>query len=185
MSPAGGNFEEPVTQGTLKVVGAFHGLSRARSDARRYPAIDPLDSWSMYSGIIDPETVTRLRKLLQHGSDVQQMMTVVGEEGTSTEDFTVSLKADFFDSCYLQQNAFDEVDAATPAERQKFVFGKVLEVIDADFRFTDKAEARRQMFEVTDLFRNWNYAPTDSDEYRQWLDKIDQFLSQAPVPTGA
>lgn len=181
VSPAGGNFEEPVTQGTLKVVGAFHGLSRARSDARRYPAIDPLDSWSMYSGIIDPDTVARLRTLLQHGNEVQQMMTVVGEEGTSIEDFTVSLKADFFDGCYLQQNAFDEVDAATPAERQESVFGKVLEVIDADFRFTDKAEARRRMFEVTDLFRNWNYAPADSDEYRQWLEKIEQFLAQAPT----
>ncbi|MDD4787991.1 MAG: V-type ATP synthase subunit A, partial [Pirellulales bacterium] len=99
VSPAGGNFEEPVTQGTLKVVGAFHGLSRARSDARRYPAIDPLDSWSKYSGIIPLETVARMRRLLRHGSDVRQMMTVVGEEGTSIDDFTVALKADFFDNC--------------------------------------------------------------------------------------
>lgn len=185
VSPAGGNFEEPVTQGTLKVVGAFHGLSRARSDARRYPAIDPLDSWSKYSGIIAPETVTRMRRLLRHGSDVRQMMTVVGEEGTSIDDFTVALKADFFDNCYLQQNAFDEVDAATPADRQRFVFSKVAEVIETDFHFTDKAEARRRMFEVTDLFRNWNYAAADSDEYRQWLDKIDQFISQAQQPAGA
>jgi len=183
VSPAGGNFEEPVTQGTLKVVGAFHGLSRARSDARRYPAIDPLDSWSKYNGIVDPASVARVRQLLRHGSEVQQMMTLVGEEGTSIEDFTVALKADLFDNCYLQQNAFDEVDAATPAERQQFVFGKVIEVIDTDFQFADKAEARRRMFEVTDLFRNWNFAATDSDEYRQWLDKIDQFLSQAKEPT--
>ncbi|MGI6415535.1 MAG: V-type ATP synthase subunit A [Thermoguttaceae bacterium] len=185
VSPAGGNFEEPVTQGTLKVVGAFHGLSRARSDARRYPAIDPLDSWSKYSGIIEPEVVTRMRRLLRHGSDVRQMMTVVGEEGTSIDDFTVALKADFFDNCYLQQNAFDEVDAATPADRQRFVFSKVAEVVETEFRFTDKAEARRRMFEVTDLFRNWNYAATDSDEYRQWLDRIDQFISQAQQPAGA
>ena len=113
------------------------------------------------------------------------MMTVVGEEGTSINDFTVSLKADFFDNCYLQQNAFDEVDAATPAERQQFVFGKVLEVIDTDFQFADKAEARRRMFEVTDLFRNWNFAATDTDEYRQWLEKIDQFISQAEEPAAA
>jgi len=185
VSPAGGNFEEPVTQGTLKVVGAFHGLSRARSDARRYPAIDPLDSWSKYDGIIEPEAVARLRQLLRQGSEVQQMMTVVGEEGTSIEDFTVALKADFFDNCYLQQNAFDEVDAATPAERQKFVFNKVLEVIDTDFHFPNKSEARRSMFEVTDLFRNWNYAATDSDEYRQWLDKIDQFVARANEPVSA
>jgi V/A-type H+-transporting ATPase subunit A len=184
VSPAGGNFEEPVTQGTLKVVGAFHGLSRARSDARRYPAIDPLDSWSKYHGIIDPEAVGRVGQLLRHGNEVQQMMTVVGEEGTSIEDFTVALKADFFDNCYLQQNAFDEVDAATTAERQKFVFGKVLEVIDTDFQFADKAEARQRMFEVTDMFRNWNYAATDSDEYRQWLVKIDEFIAQAKEPAA-
>ncbi len=184
VSPAGGNFEEPVTQGTLKVVGAFHGLSRARSDARRYPSIDPLDSWSKYEGIIEPKAVDRLRRLLRHGSEVQQMMTVVGEEGTSIEDFTAALKADFFDNCYLQQNAFDEVDAATPADRQEFVFAKVLEVIDTDFHFHDKSEARRKMFEITDLFRNWNYAATDSAEYRQWLDQIDQQSAQAGQPAG-
>jgi V/A-type H+-transporting ATPase subunit A len=185
VSPAGGNFEEPVTQGTLKVVGAFHGLSRARSDARRYPAIDPLDSWSKYQGIIEPEAVARMRQLLRQGSEVQQMMTVVGEEGTGIEDFTLALKADFFDNCYLQQNAFDEVDAATPSERQKFVFAKVLEVIDADFHFADKSEARKQIFEVTDLFRNWNYAASDSDEYQEWLEKIDQFIARASQPADA
>jgi len=177
VSPAGGNFEEPVTQGTLKVVGAFHGLSRARSDARRYPAIDPLDSWSKYRGIIEPADMAKMRKVLVHGNEVQQMMTVVGEEGTSIEDFTAALKADFFDNCYLQQNAFDDVDGASPAERQQFAFAKVAEVAGLDFDFQDKAEARRKMVEVTDLFRNWNYAPTDSDEYRRLLSEIDKFIA--------
>ncbi len=177
VSPAGGNFEEPVTQGTLKVVGAFHGLSRARSDARRYPAIDPLDSWSKYVGIIAPEKVARVRVLLVRGSEIRQMMTVVGEEGTSTEDFTVALKADFFDNCYLQQNAFDDVDGATPAERQQFVFDKILEVLDLNFEFEDKSTARQTMVRGTDLFRNWNYAASDSEEYRQWLTRIDQFIA--------
>jgi V/A-type H+/Na+-transporting ATPase subunit A len=144
VSPAGGNFEEPVTQGTLKVVGAFLGLSRARSDARRYPSIDPLDSWSKYTGIIAPAKVTRMRRLLAHGNEVRQMMTVVGEEGTSAEDFTVALKADFFDNCYLQQNAYDDVDGATPAERQQFVFDKVLEVADLDLQLTDKVQVRQR-----------------------------------------
>ncbi len=177
VSPAGGNFEEPVTQGTLKVVGAFHGLSRARSDARRYPAIDPLDSWSKYAGIIDPADMVRMRRLLAHGNEVQQMMTVVGEEGTSIDDFTVALKASFFDNCYLQQNAFDQVDGATPAERQTFVFQKVREVANLDFAFSDKAAARQCLVKITDLFRNWNYAATDSDEYRQGLAAIDRFIA--------
>ena len=178
VSPAGGNFEEPVTQGTLKVVGAFHGLSRARSDARRYPAIDPLDSWTKYVGIIDTEKVEKMRRLLREGNDVRQMMTVVGEEGTSIDDFTVAQKADFFDNCYLQQNAFDEVDAATPAERQQFVFDKMIEVIDLDFGFTDKDLARKTIVGISDLFRNWNYAATDSDEYKKLLGQIDDFIAK-------
>jgi len=177
VSPAGGNFEEPVTQGTLKVVGAFHGLSRARSDARRYPAIDPLDSWSKYPGIIDPENVRKTRALLRRGNEVKQMMAVVGEEGTSIDDFTTMLKAEFFDNCYLQQNAFDEVDAATPGDRQKFVFEKLLEVVDLDFGFESKEIARNTLVTIQDLFRNWNYAPMDGDEFKSQLSKIDGFIA--------
>ena len=177
VSPAGGNFEEPVTQGTLKVVGAFHGLSRARSDARRYPAIDPLDSWSKYTGIIETEKVDFAKKLLHRGNEINQMMTVVGEEGTSTEDFVVALKAEFFDNCYLQQNAFDKVDAATASERQQFVFDKMLEVLNIEFDFEDKEKARETIFEVADFFRNWNYAGSDSDEYKKLLNQIDDFIA--------
>ncbi len=178
VSPAGGNFEEPVTQGTLKVVGAFHGLSRARSDARRYPAIDPLDSWSKYTGIIEPEKVNQVAELLRKGDEVRQMMTVVGEEGTTVEDFTIALKADFFDNVFLQQDAFDDVDAATPRERQSFVFDKVLEVINLEFAFTDKDEARKSLVQVSDLFRNLNYAATDTDEYNTILGQIDAFVAK-------
>jgi len=177
VSPAGGNFEEPVTQGTLKVVGAFQGLSRARSDARRYPAIDPLDSWSKYTGIIEPEKVAFASSVLRRGNEIHQMMTVVGEEGTSTEDFTVALKAEFFDNCYLQQNAFDKVDAATPAERQQFVFDKILDILKLEFDFDDKDTARGTIFEISDLFRNWNYAASDSDEYKNILSQIDEFIA--------
>lgn len=178
VSPAGGNFEEPVTQGTLKVVGAFHGLSRSRSDARRYPAIDPLDSWSKYPGIIEPEKIAKIQSLLRRGNEIKQMMTVVGEEGTPIEDFTTMLKAEFFDSVFLQQNAFDEVDAATGADRQRLVFDKVLEIADLDFGFDDKDEARRVLVRATDRYRNWNYAPPDSDEFNKLIEEIDGFIAR-------
>ena len=161
VSPAGGNFDEPVTQATLKVVGAFHGLSRDRSDARRYPAIDPLDSWSKYSGVIASEKVERVRTLLRHSDEVRQMMMVVGEEGTTLHDYTVMLMGEFFDSSYLQQNAFDRIDAATTQERQQFVFDKILEVLDLDFDFKEKNEARRTMMRIGNLFRDWNYTRWD------------------------
>ncbi len=79
VSPAGGNFEEPVTQATLKVVGAFHGLSRERSDARKYPAIHPLDSWSKYDGIMPKQTVQYAHYFLERGAEVGAMMKVVGK----------------------------------------------------------------------------------------------------------
>jgi V/A-type H+-transporting ATPase subunit A len=106
------------------------------------------------------------------------MMTVVGEEGTSVEDFTTSLKAEFFDNVYLQQNAFDETDAATNAERQKMVFEKVLEVLELDFEFEDKDEARRILVRLTDRYRNWNYAPWKSEEYNRIFAEIDDFISR-------
>jgi V/A-type H+/Na+-transporting ATPase subunit A len=163
VSPAGGNFDEPVTQATLKIVGAFHALSRERSDARRYPAIDPLESWSKYTGIIEPSIVRRIRTLLQQGDKIHQMMTVVGEEGTTIEDFTLMLKSEFLDTAYLQQNAFDDVDGATPRERQKFVLDKVLEVISLDFAFREKDEARTTMVKIGNLFKDLNYAPGDPE----------------------
>lgn len=177
VSPAGGSFEEPVTQGTLKVVGAFHGLSRARSDARRYPAIDPLDSWTKYTGIIEPEKVIYAREVLRRGNEVKQMMTVVGEEGTSIEDFLTMLKGEFFDDCYLQQNAYDTVDGATPSERQQLVFNKVLEVLKLKMSFKSKDEARREMFRLEDMFRNWNYSPADSQEFKQLNNQIEEFIA--------
>lgn len=163
VSPAGGNFDEPVTQATLKVVGAFHALSRERSDARRYPAIDPLESWSKYPGIIEAEKVQRIRSLLRRGDEIRQMMTVVGEEGTGIDDFTILLKSEFVDASYLQQNAFDDVDGATSRERQQFVFDKILEVIKLDFAFEEKDEARTIMMRIGNLFRDWNYVPWDPD----------------------
>ena len=124
-----------------------------------------------------PAFTARIKALLVRGNEVRQMMTVVGEEGTSIEDFTMALKTDFFDNCYLQQNAFDDVDGATPADRQIFVFDKILEVIDLEFDFKDKNEARSVMVRISDLVRNWNYAATDTDEYRELLGQIDRFIA--------
>ncbi len=160
VSPAGGNFDEPVTQATLKVVGGFHGLSRARSDARRYPAIDPLDSWSHYTPVIDSERVERARTILRRGNEVGQMMKVVGEEGTSLEDFTQYLKSEFLDAVYLQQNAFSEVDASTPAERQKEMFDVVEKALLSEYSFTDKDETRKFFLSLQQAFIDWNNTPT-------------------------
>ncbi|AEL18282.1 V-type ATP synthase subunit A [Borreliella bissettiae] len=142
VSPAGGNFEEPVTQATLKVVGAFHGLTRERSDARKFPAISPLESWSKYKGVIDSEKTEYARSFLVKGNEINQMMKVVGEEGISNEDFLIYLKSELLDACYLQQNSFDSVDAAVNSERQNYMFDIVYNILKANFEFSDKLQAR-------------------------------------------
>ena len=177
VSPAGGNFEEPVTQATLKVVGAFHGLSRNRADARRYPSIDPLDSWSKYSSFIAADKVGKGIKILQKSRSVNQMMKVVGEEGTSIHEFIDYLKGEFFDAVYLQQNAFDKTDEATTADRQKYVFGLMEEIIDRPFEFQNKDRARKFFLELRQLIISWNSTPFDSEEFKANEKQIREKIS--------
>ncbi|MFH1767582.1 MAG: V-type ATP synthase subunit A, partial [Candidatus Omnitrophota bacterium] len=177
VSPAGGNFEEPVTQATLKVVGAFLGLSRERANARKFPSIDPLDSWSRYRSFIPKEKIDRAKRILFDGNEVNQMMKVVGEEGTSMDDFILYLKGEFIDSVYLQQNGFDEVDAATSNQRQEYVFNKVLEVLEANLSFDSKDGARRFFYELRQRFIDLNYAEWESQRFKQEEEKIRAFLN--------
>ncbi|MDD7275608.1 MAG: V-type ATP synthase subunit A [Treponema sp.] len=177
VSPAGGNFEEPVTQATLKVVGSFHGLSRERSDARKYPAINPYDSWSKYKSVIRKDWVDYARGCLFHGAEVGQMMKVVGEEGTSLEDFILYLKSEFLDSVYLQQNSFDEVDAAADVERQTYVFKLLLKVLGSDFVLESKDEARGYFNQMRQKFIDWNYSVWQGDEFKKNEADINQLYA--------
>ena len=165
VSPAGGNFEEPVTQATLKVVGAFHGLSRERSDARKYPAIDPMDSWSKYPSVLNSEAVNYARKILFRGAEIEAMMKVVGEEGTAISDYVIYLKSDFIDAVYLQQNSFDPIDAQVTVERQKHTFRYILEIIAADFNFESKDEARIYFNNIRQSFIDYNGVEWQSEEF--------------------
>ncbi len=167
VSPAGGNFEEPVTQATLKVVGAFLGLSRDRSSARRFPAIHPLESWSHYKSIVDEKQIDFARAMLRRGQEVNQMMKVVGEEGTNTDDFVIYLKSEFLDFVYLQQNTFDDVDAECSEDHQKSCFGIVCDVLGTAFKFESKDAARRFFQELQLIFTDWNYMPFKSEKFNQ------------------
>ena len=156
VSPAGGNFEEPVTQATLKVVGAFHGLSRERSDARKYPSIHPIDSWSKYQGVVDMARVEEARGILRRSSEINQMMKVIGEEGTSAEDYILYQKGELLDAVYLQQNSFDPIDAACEPERQAHEFNVLYDVLTRDCALSDKKEIRAFFNQVRQEFLDWH-----------------------------
>jgi V/A-type H+-transporting ATPase subunit A len=184
VSPAGGNFEEPVTQATLKVVGAFHGLSRERSDARRYPAINPLDSWSKYLSVVPGEDVEFARSTLRRGNEVGQMMKVVGEEGTSMDDFVVYLKGEYLDASYLQQDAYHDIDAATPADRQQHVFAAVHRVLKTKMAFPDKDQARRFFQRLVQATNDWNRTAFQSPEFAAGQRAIEALVRDVTAPGG-
>jgi V/A-type H+-transporting ATPase subunit A len=179
VSPAGGNFEEPVTQGTLKVVGAFHGLSRTRADARRFPSIDPLESWSKYGGVIDSEQVETARGILRRGDEVRQMMTVVGEEGVSVEDFIIYLKAELLDSVYLQQNSFDDVDAFCAEDRQHHVFNVIVEFLSSTLSLSTREAARDFFNQLRQRMMDWNFSVWESDRFKTLESEIKDAIAAA------
>lgn len=184
VSPAGGNFEEPVTQSTLGTVKAFLGLSADRAYKRFYPAVDPLLSWSRYLEQLKPwyeanleqgwtRQVEQVLELLARGDSVLQMIQVAGEEGVTLEDYIVHQEAVFVDMIYLQQDAFDDVDVSVPLERQKIAFTLVCKLIGTDYPFKSQDEVREYFTKLTGLFKNLNYAPWQSAQYKELIAKIE------------
>ena len=178
VSPAGGNFEEPVTQATLKVVGAFHGLSRERSDARKYPAIDPMISWSKYQCVIDPAKSQFCKDILHQGAEIGAMMKVVGEEGTPLEDYVTYLKSEMLDAVYLQQNSFDPVDSNCGTERQRYVVSKLVKVLGSTYALQSKDDARSFFNRMRQKFIDWNYKEFESDDFKKAEAEIDSFYKE-------
>lgn len=187
VSPAGGNFEEPVTQSTLRTVKTFLGLSAERAYKRAYPAVDPLISWSRYldqlenwySDELSPQWVAQVKRMLsliREGEQVQQMMQVTGEEGVTLEDYLVWQKSQCLDQVYLQQDAFDDVDASTPISRQQELFGLLIDCLDNPPAMPEKENVRAHFVKLAGLFRNLNYSRHDSPDYRRYLADIKEMV---------
>lgn len=189
VSPAGGNFEEPVTQATLAVVGAFLGLSRERSDSRRYPAIDPLISWSKYISLVSRELdaqvenwgsmVKRAQRILKDGQEIGKRMEVVGEEGIAIGDIIIYLKAELYDFSYLQQNAFDKEDAYCPLKRQIPLFKLIDRIFETDFKFKSVDEARHYFITLQNFIKNMNFMAFESESYWSAIRQIEEMIGRA------
>jgi len=188
VSPAGGNFEEPVTQASLSVVGAFHGLSRARSDARRYPAIDPLISWTKYLNEVGLELNARLpgwadkvkatAAILRKGDEIGKRMEVVGEEGVAIDDMVLFLKSELYEFCYLQQNAFDKEDTYCPLERQVELFHLIQKIFATPFEFDVHDAARSFFLNLQNELKNVNFTPFHSQKYHDAMAAIEAKMNE-------
>lgn len=201
VSPAGGNFEEPVTQSTLAVVGCFLGLTYARSYAKRFPAISPLESWSQYLESMRVELsktyyvgwvddVLELAKFYDKGQQIGVQMKVVGEEDLSLSEFVTYLKSEFIDAVFLQQNAFDAVDACPSHERTAELLNMTMGVVRDQINFESKDSARDVLTSLTSHFRNMNTCASGTPDFQASKDKIYETLldlqkKSDPISTGA
>jgi V/A-type H+-transporting ATPase subunit A len=184
VSPAGGNFDEPVTQATLGTVKCFLGLSAERAYKRFYPAVDPLISWSRYLDQLKPWSeahlgtgwtarIEGLQALLAKGDDLAQLIQVAGEEGVTLEDFVTWQKATLVDLAFLQQDAFDEVDRATSLERQRDLLLLLQSVVNRKYALQSRDQAREVFMQLTGLFRNLNYSAGGSPQYARYAAEIE------------
>ncbi len=190
VSPAGGNLKEPVTESTKKAARCFYALSQQRADSKRYPAIDPLDSYSKY--LEYPEIVDYLdehieagwvknvmegKTLVQRGKEAAEQINILGDDGVPVEYHERFWKSELLDFVILQQDAFDSIDANCPIERQQYMFDLVMDVCRKDYDFADFEECSAYFKALINLFKQLNYTEWQSAEFEDYRQKIDQFVA--------
>ena len=183
VSPAGGNFDEPVTQATLLSTGAFWGLSRALSDARKYPSIDRVDSHSKYPSILEQDAITHLLELLREGRTIASNILLMGEKGITDESYVRYQKSELVDTVLLQQNSFHEVDGVTTPDRLKHMYEIVREIVDKPVQIKGKEGIRSHFNFIRQAFIDWNAMPLEDPEFGKQQSKILNLVKQGTHAT--
>lgn len=178
VSPAGGNFDEPITQATLLSTGAFLGLSRELSDARKYPAIDRIDSNSKYPSLITEDEVQFLKELLKEGKTIASNLLLMGERGITNDTYITYQKAELLDAVFLQQNSFDSVDGVTNPERLRIMFNMIKYVIESPVYIETKDDIRSHFNFLRQAFIDWNYLRLDDTNFETQKSKIKNLVKQ-------
>ncbi|HSL87228.1 MAG TPA: hypothetical protein VK861_09865, partial [Bacteroidales bacterium] len=189
VSPAGGNLKEPVTESTKKAARCFYALSQQRADSKRYPAIDPIESYSKYleyeevqeyvTKNIAPdwfEKVVNARDILLRGREAQEQINILGDDGVPLEYHVKFWKSEVIDFIILQQDAFDKVDRISPLARQKYMLGKVLEIEEREMKFNNFEEVSSWFKRLINYLRQMNYSVYESEEFYNHLKEVDQML---------
>ena len=191
VSPAGGNLKEPVTESTKKAARCFYALSQGRADSKRYPAIDPLESYSKYLEYpeireyldehIEPDWVDLVyagKTIVQRGKEANDQINILGDDGVPVEYHERFWKSELIDFVILQQDAFDDIDANCPIERQKMMYKMVLDICRKDFAFADFEECSQFFKGLINLFRQMNYSQWQSEKFNGYLKQIEEYVSE-------
>jgi len=191
VSPAGGNLKEPVTESTRKAARCFYGLSQARADSKRYPAIDPIDSYSKYLEYPEVQAkleenvsktwlddVLKAKDVLLRGKETMEQINILGDDGVPIEFHETFWKSELIDFVILQQDAFDKIDSSTPMKRQQYMLSKVLGVVDISFKFGHFEEVSNFFKEVINEFKQMNYSEFESEKFKQHESALEELLKK-------
>ncbi len=191
VSPAGGNLKEPVTESTKKAARCFYALSQSRADSKRYPAIDPLDSYSKYleypeiRSYLDEhieknwvDAVYEGKTIVQRGKEANDQINILGDDGVPVEYHERFWKSELLDSVILQQDAFDNIDANCPIERQQVMYNMVLDICRKSFALADFDECSKFFKELIYLFRQMNYSEWKSAQFDEFRQKIEALVNE-------
>ncbi len=190
VSPAGGNLKEPVTESTKKAARCFYALNQSRADRKRYPAVDPIDSYSKYldypeiaeylNKTVDPNWVANVNKaknLILRGKEAYEQINILGDDGVPMEYHMRYWKSELIDFIILQQDAFDSIDCSTPMDRQEFMLKKVLEVCDTPVEFEDFEECGAYYKGVINVMRQMNYSEYKSADFNKYLEQLNKMIN--------
>jgi V/A-type H+-transporting ATPase subunit A len=191
VSPAGGNLKEPVTESTKKAARCFYALSQQRADSKRYPAIDPMESYSKYleypeimeylNKTIDENWVDKVLKaknIVQRGKEAYEQINILGDDGVPIEYHDRFWKAELIDFIILQQDAFDKIDSSCPLNRQKYMLEKVLSICEMNFKFEHFEDCSKFYKGAINSLRQMNYSVFESDEFNKYEKEIDTLLNE-------
>ncbi len=198
VSPAGGNLKEPVTESTKKAARCFYALSQQRADSKRYPAVDPIESYSKYleydefieylSENVSGEWFDQLqfaRNLLIRGKEASEQINILGDDGVPVDYHVRFWKAEVFDFVILQQDAFDKVDSSTPIARQKYMMDMIIDIVKDDFDFENFEEVNAYFRNMINLLKQMNYSEFESDEFKGFEKDLKELLEKRKVAEPA
>ena len=191
VSPAGGNLKEPVTEGTKKVARCFYALEQNRADRKRYPAVNPIDSYSKYIEYPEFEEyiktkiegdwigmVNQMKTLLLRGKEVQEQINILGDDGVPVDYHVTFWKSEVIDFVILQQDAFDKIDAVCPLERQEFMLKLVMDICNADYEFETFLDVMDYFKRIINICKQMNYCEFHSDKFEEHLGKLKELLAE-------
>ena len=191
VSPAGGNLKEPVTEGTKKVARCFFALDQTRADRKRYPAVNPIDSYSKYieypefeayiSELISPKWTTKvndMKTILQRGKEIQEQINILGDDGVPVDYHVTFWKSEVIDFVILQQDAFDDIDAVSPLERQEYMLNLVMDICNSEYEFKTFATVMDYFKSIINACKQINYSVFKSEEFEKYMAQLNTVLAE-------